>query len=102
MSAATHLEHAALAAGSMHERHVHINVNRLVNRACGLGAGQRGTAAQMQQSLLVVAQTVAAQAMHGAHDHRDGYARAKAALQALSAIAAPVRRLEATDGQRPQ
>ena len=77
-----------VAAGSTHERFVHVNVNKLINTACGLESGQRPTAQLAQQSMLVVAQGIATRAMHGAPNHRAGYARAKVALQALTAITA--------------
>ena len=85
---ALHDEIAVVAAGSTHERFVHVNVNKLINTACGLESGQRPTAQLAQQSMLVVAQGIATRAMHGAPDHRAGYARAKVALQALTAITA--------------
>jgi len=72
-----------LAAGSDKEKFVHMNVNRLVNKVAGLDAGQRSKAPLHQQSLLTVAQTIAASAMIGAPDHRVGYQKAKDALNAL-------------------
>lgn len=75
----------AKAGGSVNERHVHINVNRLVNKAAGIGAGQRGGVAPTTQSLIVVAQSLAASAMQCAPDHHVGYALAKEALSALIA-----------------
>ena len=88
---ALHDQIAVVAAGSTHERFVHVNVNKLINTACGLESGRRPTAQLAQQSMLVVAQGIAAMAMRGAPDHRAGYARAKVPLQALAAIAAPLR-----------
>ncbi len=79
---------AIKAAGSANQRFVHMNLNKLVNRTCGLEAGQRLTAPMAQQSMVTVAQTIAASAMRAGHDHHDGYARAKVALQALHAVAA--------------
>lgn len=76
----------SLAAGSTHERFVHMNVNRLINKAAGIDSGQRGTVALPVQSLLSVAQTVAANAMHGASDHHTGYQVVKAQLEALNAM----------------
>lgn len=81
-----HDELHMLAAGSEHERHVHINVNRLINKTVGIEAGQRGAAPMPTQSMLAVAQIVAAKAAHGAPDHRAGYQRIKTALVNLSAI----------------
>lgn len=81
-----HDEIHALAAGSDHERHVHMNVNRLINKTVGLEAGQRSAAPLPVQSMLTVAQAVAVQAARGAPDHRAGYQRIKSALVALSAV----------------
>ena len=81
-----HDELHALAAGSDHERHVHMNVNRLINKTVGLEAGQRNAASMPVQSLLAVAQAVAVKAAKGAPDHRTGYQRIKDAMLALSAI----------------
>lgn len=81
---------AIKAAGSSNERWVHANVNKLVNRTCGLQSGQRLAATLRGDTLLTVAQAVAAQAMNAGRDHHDGYARAKSALESLSAaVAAP-------------
>lgn len=81
-----HDELHALAAGSAHERHVHMNVNRLINKTVGLAAGQRTAAPMPTQSMLAVAQSVAASAARGAPDHRAGYQRIKNAMMALSAV----------------
>ena len=80
-----HDELHTLAAGSDHERHVHMNVNRLINKTVGLEAGQRSAASMPVQSLLAVAQAVAVKAARGAPDHRAGYQRIKSAMVALSA-----------------
>lgn len=74
----------ALAAGSPNERFIHMNVNRLVNKAVGLKAGQRPLAPLPQQALLVVAQHVATQALQQADSHHDGYEVAKSAVLNLS------------------
>ncbi len=76
----------SLAAGSPNERHVHSNVNKLLNKVAGIEAGQRGAASLPRQSLMVVAQAVAARALQGAADHRDGYQRVKVAVEPLSAV----------------
>ena len=81
-----HDEIHALAAGSSHERHVHMNVNRLINKTVGVKAGQRALAGVPTQALMIVAQTVAAQAMHSAHNHHDGYQRVKQSMQALFSL----------------
>ena len=81
-----HDEIHVLAAGSSNEMRVHQNVNKLVNKAAGLDAGQRRSASLPQQSLMIVAQAMAASAMHGAADHHEGYQRAKRALEPLAAL----------------
>lgn len=75
----------ALSAGSSNERHVHMNVNKLLNKFAGLESGQRASAGLPQQSALIYGQYVAARAAQGARDHRDGYRRIKSTLQALEA-----------------
>jgi len=80
-----HDELHALAAGSSNERFVHMNVNRLINKTVGIEAGQRSAAPMPTQSMLAVAQIVAAKAAHGAADHRAGYQRIQTALVNLSA-----------------
>ena len=74
----------ASAGSSPNEKFVHLNVNRLINQTAGIEAGQRAGASFPTQSLLVVAQTVAAQAMQQAPDHRAGFQQTKAALLALT------------------
>lgn len=76
--------HAA-AAGSANERHVHVNIAKLVNKTVGVEAGQRAAAPVPKQALLIVAQMMATQAMQSALDHHDGYQRVKQSLLALSA-----------------
>ena len=73
----------SLADGSVNERFVHMNINRLVNKVAGLEAGQRGSAPVPQRALMIAAQHIASNAMQGATDHKDGYDRAKAALAPL-------------------
>ena len=75
-----------LAIESSNEKFVHINVNKLVNKAAGVEAGQRASASLLQQAMLIVCQDLATKAMNGANDHHDGYQRAKQCLQALSAV----------------
>lgn len=72
------------AAGSSNDRFIHMNVNKLVNKIAGIGAGQRGGLMLPTQSLVVVAQGIAASAMQGAQDHHAGYSRAKKALLSLT------------------
>lgn len=75
-----------LASGSSNERFVHSNVNKLVNKVAGIDAGKRGTAPLPQQSMLTVAQAIAASALRGAPDHHDGYQRVKRALESFEAL----------------
>jgi phage regulator Rha-like protein len=75
-----------LAMESSNEKFVHMNVNKLVNKAAGVEAGQRASASLPQQAMLIVCQDLATKAMHGATDHHDGYQRAKLRLQALAAV----------------
>jgi phage regulator Rha-like protein len=83
-----HLHHLVhqLAMESSNENRVHMNVNKLVNKAAGVEAGQRASASLPQQAMLIVCQDLATKAMHGATDHHDGYQRAKQRLQALAAV----------------
>lgn len=76
-----HDEISRLADGSEKQRFVHINVNRVINKAVGVRSGERHTLPLPSKSLLIVAQSVALQAMSGAQDHREGYKAAKTALQ---------------------
>lgn len=77
-----------LAAGSSNERHVHMNVNKLLNKFAGIEAGQRASAALPQQALLIVGQLVATNQAQGATDHHDAYPRIKNSLQALQGVIA--------------
>lgn len=81
---ALHNEIHALAAQSPNERFIHMNVNKLVNKAAGIGAGERGRLDAPRRSLLVAAQYVASTAMRGAADHHEGYVQAKDALDRFS------------------
>ncbi len=85
---ALHDRLGTLAAGSSNERHVHMNVNKLLNKFAGIEAGQRANAALPQQALLIVGQMAAANQVQGATDHRDAYQRAKNSLQALTGVIA--------------
>ena len=75
------------AAGSDNERHVHVNVAKLLNKTVGIEAGQRASAPMPQQAMLIVAQTIAERAMQSGRDHHDGYQRVKQAMLALSGLA---------------
>lgn len=83
---ALHDEIHALAAGSQNEKFVHMNLNKLVNKAAGIGSGQREGVPFPVKSMLVTAQMIAAAAMRGAADHKEGYAKAKAALGGLESL----------------
>ena len=76
----------ALAGGSEHERFIHMNVNKLVNKVAGIEAGQRSS---IPVAMLTAVNHVASLAMAGATDHREGYQRAKVALGALQSLLAP-------------
>ncbi|OWT71317.1 hypothetical protein CEY09_05450 [Achromobacter marplatensis] len=82
---ALHDEIHALAGRSQNARFVHINVNKLVNKAIGVGAGERGRLDVPRKSMLIAAQYVASTAMHGAADHHEGYAQARDALERFGA-----------------
>lgn len=77
----------ALANGLPNERFVHMNVNKLVNKAVGIEAGQRGTVSLPTQSMLCVAQMMVTKAMQSAPDHHTGYQLAKDAVKPLLALA---------------
>lgn len=76
----------SLASGASNEKFVHMNVNKLVNKVVGIEAGQRAGMSIPKQSMLILAQALATNAMKGAVDHRDGYKRARHSLQALAAV----------------
>lgn len=75
-----------LAAGSNNERFVHMNINKLMNKVAGIGAGERKGAKLSTQTLLIVAQTIAANAARGAQDHREAYKLIKDAMSGLAAL----------------
>lgn len=81
-----HDEIAHLAGGSSHEKFVHMNINRAINKAVGIEPGQRRSLPLPRQSAVIVAQAVASRAMLAAHDHHDGYLQAKNALQRLNIV----------------
>lgn len=81
-----HDEIHALASGSPNEKFVHSNFNKLVNKVAGVDAGHRATAALPQQSMMIVAQAIAARTLRGAPDHRTAYQRTKLALAGLVAV----------------
>ena len=77
----------SLACESSNARFVHMNVNKLVNKAAGVEARQRANLALPQQSMLIVAQAVAANALRGAADHHAGYQQVKQSLRAVVSAA---------------
>ncbi|MGO3745453.1 MAG: Rha family transcriptional regulator [Alcaligenes aquatilis] len=85
--AALHDEIQALAAGSANERFVHLNINKLVNKAVGIEAGQRSRLGLPHKSMVTAAQFIASQAMRGATDHKEGYRLVKLALERFNAAA---------------
>lgn len=81
-----HEQIQALAAGSANARFVHLNVNRLVNRTAGLDSGERSNAPLPKLAAVILAQSLAERAMHGAGDHHEAFARAKVALHSLRSV----------------
>lgn len=77
---ALHDEIHAKAAQSSNERFVHMNFNRLINKAVDIESGQRRGLDIPRRSMLIVAQHLAQTAMHHAADYKEGYALAKEAL----------------------
>lgn len=75
-----------LASGSGNARFVHMNVNKAINQAIGIDAGERGRLGIPRRSLLVVAQSLGCLSMAGAKDHHDGYQLLKKALQNIEAL----------------
>lgn len=76
----------ALATDGEHERYLHLNINRLVNKAAGVETGQRSRVGVSGLARVMVAQELAANAMLGATGHQDAYQRAKAAVSPLMAL----------------
>jgi len=75
-----------LASESDHERQVHMNFNKLVNKAAGIEAGQRAGLNLPKQSMLIVAQMMALQAVRAAPGHKEAYQLSKAAVAPLLAL----------------
>jgi phage regulator Rha-like protein len=78
----------ALANGSPNERFIHINTAKLINKAVGIGPGQRPSAALPTQSLLAVAHMLFADALKHATDHHQIQGLAKKALAPLANLTA--------------
>lgn len=90
---AKHLAEVAHAAGSTTpERTFHININRLVNNACGVEPGQRASLTPQQRMAVTsagfVAQKAIARALESGADHHQAYAVAKAQVQRYASGAA--------------
>lgn len=90
---AKHLAEVAHAAGSTTpERTFHININRLVNNACGVEPGQRASLTPQQRMAVTsagfVAQKAIASALDAGADHHEAYAVAKAQVQRYASGAA--------------
>ncbi len=83
-----------LASGSEHERQVHMNFNKLVNKAAGIAAGQRTGLNLPTQSMLIVAQLMALQAVRAAPGHKEAYQLSKAAVAPLLALGGAMPMLE--------
>jgi phage regulator Rha-like protein len=88
-----HLAEVAHAAGSTTpEWTFHSNVNRLVNKVCGLEPGQRASMTIQQRiavmSVGYIVQKAIASALEAGADHRAAYAYAKAQLQLYASGAA--------------
>lgn len=77
----------ALAKGTANERFMHMNAAKAVNKAVGIGPGQRPGAALPTQSLLAVAHMLAAQAVRSATDRHQIQAGIHIALQPIKALA---------------
>lgn len=87
-----HLAHDALkglAPDRQRQQHLHMNVNKLLNKVAGLDAGQRHGAQPGSLSVLAVGQMLAAQAATGASDDKAAYARIKQAVQPLHSLGKP-------------
>ena len=77
---AMHDQLTRLHDGTEKDRLLHMNINKLVNKAAHVEAGQRGKAPVLEKARMIAAQHIASMAVQGATDHRDGYAKAKEAL----------------------
>lgn len=75
-----------LVSGSEHERQVHMNFNKLVNKAAGIAAGERTGLSLPKQSLLIVAQLMTLQAVRLAPGHKEAYQLSKVAVAPLLAL----------------
>jgi len=81
-----HDEIKRLAGGTDNERFVYLNVNRAINRTVGIQSGKRRALPIPGKSLLIVAQSVARNALLAASDHKEGYQAASKALRSLNNV----------------
>lgn len=84
-----HLAHdtlKGLAPSQQRQQHLHMNVNKLLNKTAGIEAGKRGAAPLGSMALLTVGQMLTAQAAAGAGDDKTAYARIKGALLSLQTL----------------
>jgi phage regulator Rha-like protein len=79
----------ALEAAPGASAHVYMNVNRLINKAAGVEAGQR----RCNLELVSVVQQVAFNAVSDAQNHKEAYARVKTAVVALGGLLGDIRGL---------
>jgi phage regulator Rha-like protein len=71
------------ADGSLNERFMHMNANKVLNQVAGIGAGERSRAGFLQQSLLAVGAALAAKAVLRADDSKGLQQLIKTALLPL-------------------
>lgn len=76
----------ALVQGHPNERWFYINAAKAVNKAVGIEAGQRPSAALPTQSMLAVSSMLAAQAVRGASDSHQIQRRINDALQPIKSL----------------
>lgn len=77
---AMHDQLTRLHDGTEKDRLLHMNINKLVNKAAHVEAGQRGKAPVPQKAMMIAVQHIASEAMEGAADKQQAYAKAKEAL----------------------
>jgi phage regulator Rha-like protein len=71
------------ANGSPHEKFVHLNANKLLNKVAGISAGERPKAGLLQLSMMAVGAALAAKAVHRANDSKGLHQHIKTALLPL-------------------
>ena len=75
-----------LANGSPNERFIHINTAKLMNKVCGIEAGERPRADLPTQSMLTVGQLLAENALRACNDRHQIQNALKTALAPLAAL----------------